>query len=337
MRRSAGFAAVLCMLLCACGGVQAPELMEPVEVQIQTTKVVRGNVMDISVYEGVTRPVTVPCGFEGEGTVEEVFVNRGDWVEKGDVLAALNCDMLNAEIAEAEAALERLALEQEVAEQRYALQRELTAGDAQSRLLENQYLQQEQERSAELEELQDRIERMESSVSSAELRAPCRGRVLQVSVLPGSMVREGDQAVFLSDESQLEVVTEFLGDETVEHAVEIYATLSGERYALTYMPYDRETYFSLMMAGEEMESSFRLDEPEHAASGMYALVYIVAEEADNVLYLPSTAVFHDAEGAYVYLWDGTTQIKTTIETGIETEAQIEILEGVKEGDVVYVS
>ena len=115
--------AALCLLCAACQTDPAPELLEPVGVQIQTTAVQRGDISDLAVYEAVTRPVTALCGFASPGQVDQVLVDRGDQVQAGDVLAVLNTDLLQQELAEAQAELAQAQELQELARRRYEIEK----------------------------------------------------------------------------------------------------------------------------------------------------------------------------------------------------------------------
>mgnify|MGYP002624829582 CR=1 FL=1 len=336
--------AALCLVCAACETSDAPELLEPVGVQVQTTTVQRGDICDMAVYEAVTRPVTVGCGFGSSGQVDQVLVDRGDQVQAGDVLAVLNTDLLRQELAQAQDELARALEFQDLAGRRYELEKaalELefdTRPDARAEaaLLENQY-QQAQEEQAELEELNRRIGELETSIENAQLLAPCSGTVLAVSIGPGSQARPGATAVYLSDDSRLEVVSEYLEDKYLDNAVGVYATIGGTRHELTYQPYDRQTYLNLRAAGAELRSTWLVDDPQEVQAGMYTLVYVVTASARDVCLLPSTAVFRDGTGYYVYQYKDGQQVRVNVTVGIETQAQVEILSGLEEGAVVYVS
>ncbi|KKR55648.1 MAG: hypothetical protein UT93_C0020G0006 [Candidatus Woesebacteria bacterium GW2011_GWF1_40_24] len=59
----------------------------------------------------------------------------------------------------------------------------------------------------------------------------------------------------------------------------------------------------------------------------------ILSQSENALYVPSRFVNADKDGKYVYL--GSKENKVYIKTGVEGEENIEILEGVSEGDVLY--
>ena len=63
-------------------------------------------------------------------------------------------------------------------------------------------------------------------------------------------------------------------------------------------------------------------------------IKIVLEHKDDVLWLPPDAVRSFEGRRFVVVRQGERERRVTVRTGIETEEQVEILEGVEEGDVI---
>lgn len=338
--KTALLAAALAVGLCACGSQpEAPALLEPVDVVVQTTQVRRGNVYDMAVYEAFTKPETVRCGFLGGGRVAQVLVSRGDRVQAGDPLAVLDTQALEEEKTVLTAQLELLTAQADIAERRYQLETQaLTGADAAARaeLLRLEYEPKAQEQAAQIAAVEARIAGLDGDAARAVLTAPCAGTVLAVGLTEGENAMGPNAAIYLTDDSRLQVVTEYIEDKVLLSAVRVYATIGGEEYAVTNLPYEREEYLARKMAGEDLESVFQVDDPQGVDAGMYTLLYVVARQAEDTLYLPATAVFQDGAGDYVYVYGPEGQVRRDIETGIRTGAQVEILSGLGEGDEVYV-
>jgi multidrug efflux pump subunit AcrA (membrane-fusion protein) len=79
-------------------------------------------------------------------------------------------------------------------------------------------------------------------------------------------------------------------------------------------------------------SSFNNDDYKYRL-GMTADANFVIKEKRNVLVIPSQYVKADGDGKFVLV--GKDKKKTYIKTGIESDMNIEITKGLKEGDVVY--
>jgi len=77
--------------------------------------------------------------------------------------------------------------------------------------------------------------------------------------------------------------------------------------------------------------------PEHALkSGMFAQVQLVIEEHKGVAVIVKEAIMGKEPGIYVYTIDGNVAHQKNIKLGIHRGAYYEVLEGLKEGDLVVV-
>ncbi len=66
-------------------------------------------------------------------------------------------------------------------------------------------------------------------------------------------------------------------------------------------------------------------------------VQIIIKEVENALVVPTDAVYQDQDKSYVFTIDSKNKlIKTTVKTGIETDEEIEILEGLSENDQIVI-
>ncbi len=72
-------------------------------------------------------------------------------------------------------------------------------------------------------------------------------------------------------------------------------------------------------------------------SGMSSTVEIIAEERRNVLVLPTTAIIDTGKEKYVLVKKQNKVIKQQVETGLSDGKNIEIINGLSEGDVVVVT
>lgn len=99
---------VLGVLVLGGGGYWAYQLFkpEPVTGSLITTTVKQGDVKQMITATGTVRyPEEVPLSFEQAGTVKEVYVQAGDTVTAGQVLAQMDTETLQQEVSESEANL----------------------------------------------------------------------------------------------------------------------------------------------------------------------------------------------------------------------------------------
>ncbi|HEU5103070.1 MAG TPA: HlyD family efflux transporter periplasmic adaptor subunit [Roseiflexaceae bacterium] len=168
--------------------------------------------------------------------------------------------------------------------------------------------------------------------------------MLAISISEGDTVTAFDPLIEIADPSQLEVASE-LGAEQMRRLAEgqpaEISTLSRPDVIIPAIirqmpaPYgsggsgavqeqDRTTRFKLLdLKGQEVEAGVTI-----------VKIRIVLEHKDNVLWLPPEAVRSFEGRRFVVVRDGDRERRVTVKTGIETEDRIEILEGLKEGDLI---
>lgn len=70
--------------------------------------------------------------------------------------------------------------------------------------------------------------------------------------------------------------------------------------------------------------------------GMTAQITFVSEEKDDTLYVSKKAIVKQDGKTYVYVGDSEEKELKEVQTGFENSTQIEITDGVSEGDVIYI-
>lgn len=68
--------------------------------------------------------------------------------------------------------------------------------------------------------------------------------------------------------------------------------------------------------------------------GMTSRVETLLEKRENVLKMPLAALFEEAGETFSYLQGAKKPLKTPVKPGLRTETDVEVLSGLKEGDVV---
>ena len=195
-----------------------------------------------------------------------------------------------------------------------------------------------------VEDAQRRLDKAQKKVEDGRIVAPQNGQLLAISISEGDTVTAFDPLVEIADPSQLEVASE-LGAEQMKQLAEGQPveinTLSRPDVVMPAIirlmpaPYgsggsgavqeqDRTTRFKLLdLKGQEVEAGVTI-----------VKIRIVLEHKDNVLWLPPEAVRSFEGRRFVVVREGDRERRVTVKTGIETEDKIEIVEGLKEGDVI---
>ena len=195
-----------------------------------------------------------------------------------------------------------------------------------------------------LENAQRDLEKAKKKVEDGRIVAPQNGELLALSIAEGDNVTAFDPVVEIADPSNLEVAAE-LGAEQMKQLAEgqpaEITLLARPDVALPAIirqmpaPYgsggsgavqeqDRTTRFKLLdLKGQQIEAGVTI-----------VKIKIVLERKDDVLWLPPDAVRSFEGRRFVVVRTGERERRVTVRTGIETEDKIEIVEGVKDGDIV---
>ena len=242
---------------------------------------------------------------------------------------------------------EELALvEQEIAQ----VEEELTRVEKEIALKENEIaqkqalLRQDKEQHAlDRRTQQKELNALNASLEDNVLCAPFAGRIVYGDILkPGSWVQAEDPIIFLADDSKLSIECDYIPVETIEAADRVYAHIGEKEYELRYIPIDPDELMSLTISGAEITSTFEIiaseEELRALEAGQYAAIFLWSDYEADALVVPSGAVMYDSveRRNYVYVDENGTRVKRTVEIGIGTTSRVQILEGLEEGDVVYV-
>lgn len=352
-------AAALCAL--CIGGCahaeEAPELLEPVGVQLAAAEAVVGDISRITVYNGAVVPHVEELYFTVDGDIEEIYATYGQTVSAGDVLATLDQE---AQIEQLEALgeqIDALRSEDDYAGQlaridREILQLELEALMAQpdrdesavelKRLdIEEFDLSVELEdefRQMELDRLEEEYAQLEAELGSAELIAPFDGRVMYMNdVAAGDRVSAYAPLIYLADETRLSIETEYVSEMVMISAVDMYALVGDARCGVEYVPMDTEEYLTRVLSGEELKSSFAFtEEAENMTAGAYAAVCVETGRVENALIIPRNSLYMEMGVRYVYVVEDGVRTRREVETGVTNDWQAQITSGLEEGELVYV-
>lgn len=196
-------AGALVLALGACGQKPAPaaeaphnEQAKPADGSAQSMRVTRVEKRSLSDEIVATGRLVVreeaAVGSELSGfRVADVYVDEGDWVEKGDRLARLDGALLQAQIAQAEATLATQVATAEFKESQLGRAESLGEAGAMSKeMIEMRRMEAVQARAA-VNASEAAVNEMKVRQSRMTLRAPVGGRILERSIRPGEIASAG--------------------------------------------------------------------------------------------------------------------------------------------------
>ena len=353
--------------LAGCGGqeataVSAPALLEPVGVQVDTAVAQISDMVEIvyqantdgsrgDIYEGKILPYVEPLSFEINGTLDALNAVQGDQVTEGQVLATLDPERLDGQIGNLNtvgayddrvknADIKIAQIELKMLQESGASEEACRVKELDAELLQTQLEQAQEERALQIQELERQISNLSQGLTDLELTAPFDGRIVYVNDMiqtyGNKNVSASQDVFYIADESRLRIETEYISETVLNSVERVYALIDGKEYDLVYAPYDTAE-FAEMVKFNKLKTRFTFaDSTEDVVSGKTVYIILVKESRENVLTIPTNALFED-NGVYFVkkIVDGQQQ-RTDVTVGLVTDAEAEILTGLEEGDVVYV-
>ena len=258
------------------------------------------------------------------GEVVELLVEEGDRVEEGQVLARLDGKRLRLEMLSAKADLERVRGEFE----RYA--------DLNRRGLVSNAMYDELK--YELDALNASYELSRLNYDYSNVRAPIAGVVSERNVKLGETIGTSMAAFRITDTSELVAYLTIPQTELEKFAAGHAATLSvdsmpGRDYAAEVV---RISPTIDVRNGTFRATAFIENPDGKLAPGMFARFRIAYEKHADAMTIPAQALVIEDELTAVYVVSDGLVTRRVIETGIETNGTVEVLDGLDDDEQVVI-
>jgi len=343
--------AVTAMLICAAMMTLLTSCSEPVEKKELLAPVVsvgeigvceRGDIAKLMVKDAHVEGDFEVLSFDADGYIFEIFSSVGDEVGKGDAIAALT----SADFEEI------MTLEQEIEEIKKENEKRRKYLEAQVKLKEKNGEDAEEERltcekeealmDLKLSQKEARYKKLkEEDIGYNYITAPGDGHVVAVSSSDqGAYITAGTPvAAVATDETGMFISGAYIPEKEAVGYDSFYAIINGKEYPLTYVPVAKDVLASLSAASLSPKSRFTFVTPpgDEVSIGDYAALIVVAAKKENVLTVPVNSVYTDKDGRFVYvILEGDKKERREVVTGLSDGARIEVIEGVREGESVYV-
>ena len=266
----------------------------------------------------------VDLSFESSGKIVNIYFTEGTHVKKDDLLAKINDKPLQAELKKLEAQIP-------LAKDRVFRQGTLLQKDAVSQEAYEQV-------TTEYEKLMADIDLVKARILQTELRAPFDGIIGLRQVSEGAYATPATLIANLTKISPLKI--EFSVNERyvsdVSNGTDIIFYLESSNGIL-------QKHFAKVYA---VETKVALETRTLTARALYPntneailpgrllSVEIIRREIKDALTVPSEAIIPEMGKSIVYLYSNGEAKSAEIITGLRTEREVQILEGLQPGDTV---
>ncbi len=261
--------------------------------------------------------------------IAELFVDEGDQVQQGQVLARLNRSILDAQLAQARAQIGSASASaaEAMANERRAVELG-TRGFASKQLIDQRRAAAMAAR-AQVAIVRAQCDELQARLKQTQIVAPADGVIASRSVAQGQVIGNGTELFRIIRDGRLEWKAEL-----PDH--QIAALREGQKATLTAAGGQIEG--TIRLVSETIDARSRngvvhvaLPADVRVKPGMFARGDIMGGEAE-VLTLPLDAVVtRDGESyAFTLAKDGRVQL-TKIETGVRTAKVVEVRKGLTKG------
>lgn len=259
---------------------------------------------------------------EVAGTVTKIYFESGDYVQKGQPLFQIYPDILEAQLQSNESALALAQVD---------YQRAVALYD--KRVISQQQLDTQ---TNNLRNAEAMVDQTKAQLVQHNIVAPVSGRLGLKYVDVGDYVNAGANLVNLQqiDPLRIEfsVPDRFINQVKIGDKVEIMPSSTpdeiyvGNVYALDSAVNTESQSFSMWA---------QIPNPYHQLlPGAYVYITLYAGKPKPVIIVPQTTVSYSPEGAYVFEIENDTAKKVQVTPGERMGDNIEIISGLKAGDVV---
>lgn len=296
---------------------------EKLVIPVEVSNVSRG---DISAYYANT--ATLEAEQEAtvvakvRGIINEIYVEEGDEVKAGQVLAKIEDEQYRIEAARAKATLDRLQNEFQRNKELY--EKNLVAAETYQN---SQYEYESQKAAYDLAQL---------NLEHTSIKSPISGVISERFVKVGNMIGTDQQVYRVTDFSPLQAILHIPEHEMAkirkDQRAELWVDALPNQTFLGHVErispvVDAETgTFKVTVYVDETKDMLR--------PGMFGRIKIVYDTRENARMIPKSAIMSEDLAQSVYVIRDSLAFKKQIQTGYSNGVNVEVVSGLEDGEMV---
>ncbi len=292
-------------------------------VPVEAVAVARGDIQQT--YRTITTleaEQDVQVVARSSGILQDIFVEEGDQVSKGQLLAQLDVEQLSLEVAQLKATLQKL--EKELKRQKSLYSRKLGSSDALDRARFEYESQLAQYKLSQLK------------LNYASIKAPIDGVIVERMAKPGNFISNNQELFKIVDPASLKAVL-YLPEKELANVQKdqlVLLTIDALDNKVVQGKIERirpaidtSTGTFKVVAGLENQDNL-------LQKGMFGKVEVVFDTHPNTLLLEQQAVITQDNRSHVFVVKDEKAIQTPVKIGFKQNGVLEIVEGLSESDQV---
>jgi len=256
------------------------------------------------------------------GILQDILVEEGDRVSKGQLLAQLDVEQLSLEVAQLEATSNKLL--KELTRQQALFNKRLGSSDSRDRA------------KFEFESQKAQLKLSKLRLEYASIKAPIDGIITERLVKPGNLIRDTEVLFKIVDPQSLKAVLHLpekelryvkkqqqvmLGVDALEGEV-IQGEVERIRPSI-----DTQTGTFKVVASLD-------DKDEQLRAGMFGKVEVVFDVHQNTLLLAQETVITQDNRSHVFIVKDNKAIQTPVKIGFRHDGIVEVTDGLSDSDQV---
>lgn len=315
------------LTLQACGNGEDQSNMqgeeETIIIPVEAKDVQRG---DISAYYSNT--ATLEAVEEAtivskvRGIVQKLMVEEGDYVEAGQVLAKIEDDQYRIETERAKATMDRMYNDYQ--RNKELFEKELISAE----VYENSRFEYESQKST--------YELAQLNYEYTNIKSPISGVIAERFIKVGNMISTDEQAFEVTDFDPIQAILHIPEHERAK-------IRNGQRAELQADALPGETFTGnverISPTIDPQTGTFKVtvylnDDRDMLRPGMFGRIKIVYDTRMNTKMIPKAAVINVDETQSVFVVRDSLAFRKMIRTGYANGVNIEVLEGLDDGEIV---
>jgi macrolide-specific efflux system membrane fusion protein len=293
----------------------------------------RGDVsLEVTLTGQITSAAKQELFFRTQGPVDKILVKLNDRVKTGQLLANLYLSQTQFDLQRAQINLDidklNLAMAQQQPKPVDPNTQPITLAIAQKQI--------------DLANLN--IQEINATITDMQIFSPVDGTVTEIYMKEGDKTSGFEPVIEVADLNILEVTVSPLGEDlpglAVNTPVTVRTTKNPDQVlngVITSLP---PIISATNVSTQNSDDLIHIALNENPLSAGYQYgdqvqVSVVTESKNNVLWLPPSAITTTGGHSYVTIQDDQGQHQVEVKLGLQTDSQVEILSGVKEGQGVY--
>ncbi|MCB5260230.1 MAG: HlyD family efflux transporter periplasmic adaptor subunit [Candidatus Cloacimonetes bacterium] len=186
-----------------------------------------------------------------------------------------------------------------------------------------------------VKQLQLSLQQIRNRINELDVKAPMSGQITEIDLKLGQIISTGSLLAVIEDDTRYYLrgsVDQYYLGRLAEGAV-ARIRHQGEDVMLTVS----KVYPRLI--NDKIQVDISGDIPKTMKSGQSVAVEVITDSLEDVLYLPQGQYLSDGGGHWVYVMDSkaTRATRCAVRMGFRNIRDVEVLEGLKEGEVVITS